>query len=191
MSSPTNGPDGSQGGGPQGQPGWGPPPPQGGYGPPQPHPGWGPQPAQGGYGAAPGYGAGPGARRPGAVTAAGVVGIVIGALVALLNLLGLALADDVLVEVTALDVLLSVLAIAAGVALVAGGIQVLRNAAPHLLLFAAYGTAAVWVINLVVVLSRGDGFAGAGLLLIVGAAVIAGLLRGASAQRWYGGRAGV
>jgi hypothetical protein len=168
------------------------PPP--GFDPDQPQPGWAPPPPQGRhrYGAGPGWTGAPaaGGKRPGSVTGAAVVAIVIGALVGLINLLGIVLAGSVDVEITTVDVLLSLLAVAVGIALVAGGIRVLRGGRPDLLLSAAYATAGVWLLNLVVVLSRGGGFASAGLLLIVGAAGIVGLLRGQAAQHWYAGRTG-
>ncbi|WP_166509534.1 hypothetical protein [Blastococcus sp. TF02-8] len=191
----------------QPQPGWAPPPggdqpgygqqpygqPQYGqpqqYGPPQQfgQPQYGqPQPyGQPGFGPGPGY---PGAKRPGAVTAAGVVGIVIGAITSLVNLLVFAFIGDSDLNITGLDILVSVLAVVAGIALLVGGIQVLRGGRPQLLLYAAYGCAAVWLLNLVVAIAEDNGAGGAGLLLLIGPAVIVGLLRGRSAQAWYGGR---
>ena len=85
MSSPTPGSDPNlpQGGAPQGQPGWSapPPPPAQGYGVQNPQ----------GYGSAPAYSGGPAApgQRPGKVTAAAIIGIVIGGLGTLFGLIGL------------------------------------------------------------------------------------------------------
>src|SRR3954452_8013799 len=79
MSTPTPGPDFSKGGAPQGQPGWGAPQQQ-----PYEQPGYQQQPP--GYQPAPSYSGGPAgygapaAKRPGAVTAAAVIGVVIGGL---------------------------------------------------------------------------------------------------------------
>src|SRR3712207_654498 len=106
MSSPTPGSDPNypQGGAPQGQSGWGTPQQPQGYGPPQgygapqgygsPQSGYGSP--QGGYGSPQGYGA-PGApqgygaasQRPTQVTAAAIIGIVIGGLGSLFGLLSL------------------------------------------------------------------------------------------------------
>ncbi|WP_199580461.1 hypothetical protein [Blastococcus sp. TBT05-19] len=208
MSSPTPDPSQQQPGWgpPQGQqPGWVPPqgqqpgwgPPQGqqpGYGQPQPYgqqPGYG-QP----YGQQPGYGPGypggpvPGGKRPGAVTAAAVIGIVIGSLSALLNLLGVLAADSVGVQLTGVDVALGLLAAAIGVALVVGGIQVLRGAPPQLLLYAALAAVALALVTVVVVLSSGGDLDGAGGFGLLGPAAVVVLLRSKSAQEWYGGRTG-
>ena len=97
MSSPTPGSDPNypQGGAPQGQPGWGTPPsPEQGY---TPAPSYSAPPA--GYGAT--------GQRPGMVTAAGIIGIVWGALGLLLGLLAMTVAFSLFGGIYGLLVLLS------------------------------------------------------------------------------------
>lgn len=198
MSSPTPGPD---------QQPWGPPPgatgPQGGapqYGPQQGAPQYGTPP----YGApqygtpqygAPGYGNAPApgswgdppARRPGSVTAAAVVAIVVGALVGLLNVIGLLAAGTLDVDLTAVDVALSVVIIALAAALLTGGIRVLTGRAPTLLLYAGYGLIGLWVVNVVVNLAQGLNPFG-GILTVVAGGLVVGLLRNPASRAWFASR---
>ncbi|UOY01466.1 hypothetical protein [Blastococcus sp. PRF04-17] len=129
MSSPTPGsdPNAPQGGAPQGQPAWGAPPPP-------PAPGHGSQ----GYNPAPAYSgpSGPPAgQKPGMVTAAGIIGIVWGALGLLFGLLALSVAFSLLGAVYGLLVLISV--VLSG-ALLYAGILVVQGKSPRLLLLLSY-----------------------------------------------------
>jgi hypothetical protein len=186
MSSPTPpgyDPNHPQWNAPQGQPGWNAP-----QGPPQ-----GPQ--QGYGGPAPAYSGpmGPGGtgQRPGAVTAAGVIGIVWGSLVTLLlllALLGASVADDFGVELSALDIIATVVGLAAAVALLVGGIQVLQGKAPTVLLYGAYATLALWVLGVVVGLAQGRGFSPFSLLELVIAGAIVALLMQPQAKQYFAAR---
>ncbi len=125
MSSPAPGSDPNS---PQGsQPGWGAPQePAQGYGTQGPTPGYGAQSGPQGYGT-PGYGApapsysgapagtgGPAGNRPGQVTAAAVIGVVIGGLVTLFTLLGLLAAGSLDIEFTTADVVLGLVGVSPG-----------------------------------------------------------------------------
>jgi hypothetical protein len=141
MSSPTPGSDPNypQGGAPQGQPEWGaaPPPPQG----------YNPAPS---YSAAPaGYGAVN--QRPGMVTAAGIIGIVWGALGLLFGLLALA----VLFAFGALLGLLALVSVALSAALLWAGIQVIQNKSPRLLLLISYVAIGINILTMIIGLTQG------------------------------------
>ena len=162
MSSPTPGSDPNypQGSAPQGQPDWNAPqgPPQGygaptglraapeGYGPPA-----GLRPARpAGYGGpAPAYSGGPDAatgQRPGMVTAAGIIGIVWGALGLLFGLLGLTVAFTPARRRLRLLVLISV---AVPAALLWAGIQVIQGKSPRLLLLISYVAIGINVLTMI------------------------------------------
>ncbi len=126
--------------------------------------------------------------RPPQVTSASVIGIVIGGLSTLLNLIGIAAAGSVGVELSGFGILLTVVGIAVSVALLVGGVQTLRGGQPTLLVYAAYGVIAIWVLTLVINLALGNGFTAAGLLGLVGAVVIVTLLRQPPAQQWFASR---
>ena len=122
MSQPTPGSDPNypQGGAPQGQPGWGAPQnqPQG-YGAPQ---GYNAPGAPSGYGDA--------VARPSQVTAAAIIGIVIGGLGSLFGLIslfgiGIVFAFDPILG------LLALLSIATAVVVLIGGIQALQGKSPR------------------------------------------------------------
>ncbi|SFE71724.1 hypothetical protein [Blastococcus tunisiensis] len=158
MSSSTSGPDPEQSRpvGPEDQPGWGappPPPPTGGPGwvaAPPPGPGYG---APGPWSAAPGgYGAG---QRPGQVTAAAIIGIVIGGIGSLFGLLGL-FALGVLFEVSALLGLLFLLSVGTSVVLLYGGIQAIQGRSPRLLLLGSYASIGVQLLYTVFAMSYGE-----------------------------------
>jgi hypothetical protein len=144
MSSPDAGsdPNSPQGGAPQGQPGWGapPPPPAQGYG--------GPTPTYSGSPA--GYGA-PAGQRPGMATAAGIIGIVWGALGVLFGLLALTVAFT-LGALLGLFVLVSV-ALSAG--LLWAGIQVLQGRSPRLLLLISYVAIGVNLLTMIIGIAQG------------------------------------
>jgi hypothetical protein len=165
----------------QGAPGYGQPDPgygqpDQGYGPPapaygEPAPGYG-QGAPQGYGqsssypnAPAGFGEAP-TRRPGQVTAAAIIGIVVGGL----GLLGSLLTIGAYFQFAALLGLLSLVSLAVSVGLLAGGIQVLRGGAPNVLLYAAYGSIAITLVVIIYVIASGYGFSAASLvdLLIPG-----------------------
>jgi hypothetical protein len=175
MSTPGSDQNLPQGGSPQGQPGWGAPPP--------PAPGYGPAPT---YPDSPaGYGT-PAGQRPGTVTAAAVTGVVWGSLGALLGLLGLfgaSVIDDLGIEISALDIILGLIGVAAAVALLVGGIQVLQGKAPKLLLYATYAGLVLWVLGVIVSAAQGYDFSPLSLVsLIVLGAIVALLVQPQSKQ---------
>jgi hypothetical protein len=142
MSSPTPGSDPNypQGGAPQGQPNWGAPqPPAGGY---DPAPTYSNAPAD--NGAATG-------QRPGMVTAAGIIGIVWGALGLLFGLLAL----SILFAFGALLGLLALVSVVLSAALLWAGIQVMQGKSPRLLLLISYVAIGVNVLTMIVGLTQG------------------------------------
>ena len=184
MSSPTHGsgPDD-----PQGQPGWGPPPDQNqGWGPPpDQNQGWGPPSGQG-YGQ-PAQGYGQPAQRPGAVTAAAVIGVVIGGLGTLGGLFTL-FALGTLFQIDALLGILALLSFAAAVVLLIGGIQVLRGQEPRLLLLGSYASIVTQLLYLVWGLVRDQGFVVTGLLGFVLPILIVVLLRSDRSRQYFASR---
>jgi hypothetical protein len=141
MSTPGSDPNyPQQGGAPQGQPGWGASqPPAGGY---NPAPSYSGSPA--------GYGA-PGGQRPGMVTAAGIIGIVWGALGLLFGLLALGL----LFAFGALLGLFALISVLISAALIWAGIQVMQNKSPKLLLYISYVAIAINLITMIIGISQG------------------------------------
>lgn len=132
---------------------------------------------------------GPGAGgRPPQVTSASVIGIVIGALSTLLNVVGIAAAGSLGVELSGFGILLTLVGIAVSVALLVGGVQTLRGGQPALLVYAAFGVIAIWLLTLVINLVLGNGFTAAGLLGLVGAVAIVMLVRQPPAQQWFASR---
>jgi len=174
MSSP-NGPDENyppQEGAPQGQPGW--------NAPQQPTPGYNPAPS---YSGAPaGYGA-PTGQRPGTVTAAAIIGIVIGGL----GVLGL-FAIGVYFAFDAVLGLLSLLAVIAAVVTLVGGIQAIQGKSPRLLLLGSYATIVVQLLDLIWALVSGYGFLFIGLVGFVLPILIVVLLRQAQSKQYYASR---
>jgi hypothetical protein len=171
MSGPTPGSDPNHPyeGSPQGQPGWGPPPPSG-YGGPDPS--W------------PGSPAGYGARRPGQVTAAAVIGIVIGGLTSLIYVfevlrIGTYFAFDAVLAVLVL------LSLAVGVLVLVGGIQALQGRSPRRLLLGSYGAILVSLLYLAWAAASGWGFDFSGLLSFVAPLVIVFLLMQPQAKGYY------
>jgi hypothetical protein len=140
MSSPTVGPEPnfSQGGAPEGQAGWSaaPPPPPPSYGGPA-------QP----YGSAPaGYGAA--GQRPTQVTAAAIIGIVIGGLGCLGGLLAL-VGASVLFALSPILGIFAILSLAAAVILLVGGIQALQGKSPQWLIYGCYASIAAQLLYLI------------------------------------------
>lgn len=140
MSSPSPGSDPNDPqGAPQGQPDWG--------APQQPSPGYTPAPS---YSAAPaGYGATE--QRPGMVTAAGIIGIVWGALGLLFGLLALA----VVFSIGALLGLLVLISVVLSAALLWAGIQVIQNKSPRLLLLISYVAIALNILTMIIGIVQG------------------------------------
>ena len=181
MSSPT-GPEQNypQGGAPQGQPGYGgpPPPPQG-----QSPSGYNPTPGYGG-GPAPAYSgpSGPaGGQRPGMVTAAGITGIVWGALGLLFGLLALSVAFTLFGGVYGLLILLSM---AISGALLFAGIQVIQGKSPRLLLLLSYVAIGINLLVLIWGATQGASIF-SGLLGFVVPGVIVFLLLNPQSKQYY------
>jgi hypothetical protein len=150
---------------------------------------YGQQPyGQPGYPPAPGYPGQPGGygdpragRRPGAVTAASVIGIVIGALGLIGNLVGLGVAFTQ-GPVTGV---LTLAALVADVLLLIGGIQVLRGGVPKLLLYGSYAAIVINILNVIATAAEVGGFAVVGLFGLVLPVIIVVLLRQAPARQWF------
>ena len=149
MSGPTPGSDPNypqggapQGGAPQGEPGWG--------APQQPTPGYTPAPS---YSAAPaGYGAT--GQRPSQVSAAAIIGMIIGGIGTLFGLIGL-LAVGIIFAFNAILGLLYLLSIATAVVVLVGGIQAFQNKSPRLLLLISYVAIAVNILTMIIGIAQG------------------------------------
>jgi hypothetical protein len=180
MSQPTPGSDPNypQGGAPQGQPGWGPPQnqPQGYGNAPQ---GYGAPGSPAGYGA--------GAARPSQVSAAAIIGIVIGGLGTLFGLLSL-IGIGVIFAFDPILGLLALLSIATAVVVLIGGIQALQGKSPRLLLLGSYASIAVQLLYLIWSLVSGWGFVFTGLLGFILPAIIVFLLMQPQAKQYYSSR---
>jgi hypothetical protein len=177
MSSPTSGPDPNYPpqGAPQGQPGWGapPPPPAQGYGGPAPS-----------YGGAPaGYGAG---QRPGQVTAAAAIGIVIGGIGSLFGLLGL-LAIGLLFDISVILGLLFLLSLGTAVVVLIGGIQAIQGKSPRLLLLGSYASIGVQLLYTIFAMSYGESWF-SGLLSFILPILIVFFLLQPQAKQYYASR---
>lgn len=173
MSSPT-GPEQNdpQGGAPQGEPGW--------SAPQEPAPGYGPAPT---YSGAPaGYGT-PTAQRPGMVTAAAVIAIVIGAL----GILGL-FAIGAYFAVGAVLGLLNLLSVVAAAVTLAGGIQVIQGKTPRLLILGSYASIAVRLLTLIWALVSGYGFIFLGLIGFILPGIVVGLLMQPASKQYFAAR---
>jgi hypothetical protein len=171
MSSPTPGSDPNypQGAAPQGQPGWG--------APQQPTPGYSP---------APSYSAGPpaaGGQRPGMVSAAGIIGIVWGALGLLFGLIGLGLAF----AIGAVFGLLLLISVAVAAVLLWAGIQVIQGKSPRLLLLISYVAIAINIITMIIGIIQGASIFSY-LLGFVIPGVIVFLLLNPQSKQYYAAR---
>ena len=174
MSQPTPGSDPNypQGGAPQGQPGWGAPQsPEEGY---TPAPTYSAPPAE--YGAATG-------QRPGTVTAAGIIGIVWGALGLLFGLLALA----VLFAFGALLGLLALVSVVLSAALLWAGIQVIQNKSPRLLLLISYVAIGINILTMIIGITQGASIFSYLLGFII-PGVIVFLLLNAQSKQYYAAR---
>jgi hypothetical protein len=179
MSTPTGSEQNyPQGGAPQGgQPGWSTPPqPPAGYNPP-------------GYDPAPSYAGGSPAagERPSQVTAAAVIGIVIGALGSLGGLIGL-FGLGLVFAFDAVLGLLTLLSFAVAVVLLVGGIQAIQGKSPRLLLLGSFASIGVQLLYLIWSIVSGWGFAFFGLLGFILPIVIVYLLRQPIAKQYYASR---
>lgn len=177
MSSPGSDPNLSPGGPPQGQPAWGAPPP-----PPPPGHGYGPAPTW--SGAPAGYG-GPGGQRPTQVTAAAIIGIVWGALGALL---GLIIALGLFALGLPLVGLIVLLAAAVSVALLVSGIQALQGRSPRLLLLLSYVGIGLGLLQLVLALVSEGGSELGAIIGVIVPGVIVYLLQQPPAKQYYASR---
>ncbi len=187
MTSPT-GPDQND---PQGQSPYGTPQqPPAGYGQPgYGQPGYGQQQGYGqqGYTPAPSYsggGAPATGQRPGMVTAAGIIGIVWGALGLLFGLLALSVAFTLLGAVYGLLVLLSV--VVAG-ALLWAGIQVIQGKSPRLLLLLSYVAIGINLLTMIWAVTQG-GSVFSGLLGFIIPGIIVFLLLNQQSKQYYASR---
>lgn len=171
MSSPTPGSDPNypQSAAPQGQPGWG--------APQEPAPGYSPAPS---YSAGPPANAG---QRPGMVTAAGIIGIVWGALGLLFGLLALTL-SFALGAVFGLLVLVSVV-VSGG--LLWAGIQVIQGKSPRLLLLISYVAIAVNLLTMIWAATQGASIF-SGLLGFILPGVVVFLLLNQQSRQYYASR---
>jgi hypothetical protein len=177
MSSPTPGSDPNypQGGAPEGQQGWGAPPP------PQQYP-------APGYPAAPqGYGAPVAGQRPSTVSAAAITGIVWGGLGTLFGLLALFALSTIFSYSGVLGIFV-ILGLAASVALLIGGIQALQGKSPKLLLYLSYASIAIQLISLIVSIASGYGFAFGSLLGFIVPIVIVAMLMQPASKQYYAAR---
>lgn len=177
MSSPTPGSDPNypQGGAPQGQPGWGAP-----QGPGQ---GYDPAPS---YSAPPaGYGAA--AQRPAQVTAAAIIGIVIGGIGTLFGLIGL-FAIGVIFGYNVILGLLYLVSIATAVVVLVGGIQAIQGKSPRLLLLGSYASIGVQLLYLIFSIASGYGFSFSALIGFVLPGIIVFLLLQPQAKQYYASR---
>ena len=181
MTSPT-GPDQNS---PQGQPGYGASQqPPAGYNPQ----GYNPQgydPASG-YNPAPAYsgGSAPTGQRPGMVTAAGIIGIVWGALGLLFGLLALGVAFSLLGAVYGLLILVSV---AVSGLLLWAGIQVMQGKSPRLLLLLSYVAIGINLLTMIWAATQG-GSVFSGLLGFIVPGIIVFLLLNPQSKQYYASR---
>ena len=169
MSSPTPGSDPNypQGAAPQGQPGWDAPQ----------QPGYSPAPS---YSAAPPAGAG---QRPGMVTAAGIIGIVWGALGLLFGLLALA----ILFAFGALLGLLALIGVVVAGALLWAGIQVIQGKSPRLLLLMSYVAIGINLLTMIFEITQGASIFSSLLGFII-PGVIVFLLLNPQSKQYYASR---
>ncbi|WP_324273972.1 hypothetical protein [Blastococcus brunescens] len=181
MSSPTPGwdqpgsdPNHPQAPPPQGQPGWGapPPPPPQGYGAPAPS--WSGAPA--------GYGA----QRPGQVTAAAVIGIVIGGLGTLGGLL-LLFGIGLLFEISAILGLLALLSFATAVVVLVGAIQAIQGKSPRLLILGSYASIGIQLLYTIFAMSYGESWF-TGILGFILPILIVFLLMQPQSKQYYAAR---
>ncbi len=192
MTNPTGSdPDQPPGRAPQDQPGWSATPEPG-----SPPPGYGETPSYGpppGYGAAPAYGSAPGyegtpdptVKRPAQVTAAAIIGIVWGALGALVYFLATLGAFSFGAPLAGLIFL-----IATGllVALVVGGAKALRGRSPRQLLLLSYIAIGLSLLSLVVSLISSGGDVASAVLGLLVPSLIVFLIMQPQSRQYYASR---
>jgi hypothetical protein len=177
MSSPTPGSDPNypQGGAPEDQPGWGAPQPAQGY-----------NPAPSSSGPPAGYGAA-GNQRPSQVTAAAIIGIVIGGIGTLFGLIGL-FAIGIVFDFNLILGLLYLVSIATAVVVLIGGIQAIQGKSPRLLLLGSYASIGVQLLYLIFSVASGYGFSFSALVGFVLPGIIVFLLMQPQAKQFYASR---
>ncbi|SMO83357.1 hypothetical protein SAMN06273567_105125 [Geodermatophilus aquaeductus] len=185
MTNPSFDKNSPQGGQPYGAPGQQP------YGQQQPHgQPYGQQPPApygGGFGGPSPYGGAPAGQRPGQVTAAAVIGVVIGGLGSLFGLLAI-LGIGLLFALSPLLGLFTLLAVATAVVVLVGGIQVLTGKGPRLLLLGSYASIGIQLLTLVISLAVGGGFEFSALLGFVLPGLIVFLLQQPQAKQYFASR---
>jgi hypothetical protein len=129
--------------------------------------------------------AGPGAtgQRPGMVTAAGIIGIVWGALGLLFGLLALTLAF----AIGAFLGLLALISVVVSAALLWAGIQVIQGKSPRLLLLISYAAIAINVITMIIGIAQGLSIFSYLLGFIIPGVVVF-LLLNAQSKQYYASR---
>jgi hypothetical protein len=118
------------------------------------------------------------------VTAAGIVGIVWGALALLFGLLALGVAF----ALSGLLGLIVLIAVVVGVGLLVGGIYVITGKSPKILLYISYAAIAINVIELIISLAQNGGNAFSGVLGFVLPGVIVALLLQPQSKQYYASR---
>jgi hypothetical protein len=117
------------------------------------------------------------------VTAAAIIGIVVGALGILgLFSIGLYFAFDAVLGI------LSLLSVAAAVVTLIGGIQAIQNKSPRLLLLGSYASIGVQLLTLIWAAVSGWGFLFFGLLGFIIPGVIVFLLLNPQSKQYYASR---
>ena len=145
-----------------------------------------PPPPAPGYQPAPSYSAGPPAatgQRPGMVSAAGIIGIVWGALGLLFGLLALA----VVFTIGAFLGLLVLVSVALSAALLWAGIQVMQGKSPRLLLLISYVAIGINVLTMIIGIAQGASIFSY-LLGFVIPGVIVFLLLNPQSKQYYAAR---
>jgi hypothetical protein len=118
------------------------------------------------------------------VTAAAIIGIVIGGIGALFGLLSLSL----VFAFSAFLGLLSLVSLAAAVAVLVGGIQVLTGRSPKLLLLGSYASIAITVLFMLWSVISGYGFAFSNLLSLVLPGLIVFFLMQPRSKQYFASR---
>jgi len=120
------------------------------------------------------------------VTAAAVIGIVIGGIGSLFGLLGL-FALGLLFEISAILGLLFLLSVATAVVVLVGGIQAIQGKSPRLLLLGSYASIGVQLLYTIFAISYGETWF-SGLLSFVLPILIVFLLLQPQSKQYYAAR---
>jgi hypothetical protein len=118
------------------------------------------------------------------VTAAGIVGIVWGALALLFGLLFLGLAF----ALSSLLGLIAIITVLIGAGLLVGGIYVITGKSPKILLYLSYAAIAINVIELIISIAQNGGNAFSQVLGFILPGVIVGLLLQPQSKQYYASR---